>query len=220
MKKKRRQSKPEIENSDATVSTDAERTRLLEEQESGSAQSQAYPDEAEMLEGTEAALDVDALDLSETAGAGRERGLAEEYLEHLQRLQAEFANYRKRALKEIRESCDAGKAELTCKMLPVLDDFERALANLKPDCSGDEALKGVTLIYEKLRSILEAEGLESLRCEGEIFDPHVHEAVVVTRVEDGKEGEILQDFQKGYVFKGKLIRPSKVQVAQVEKHDD
>jgi molecular chaperone GrpE len=195
--------------------SEADRARLLDEQEAGPASGIEPAPGAELLEGT----GVTAAELEEARPKGKERDLAQEYLEHLQRLQAEFANYRKRALKEMRESCDSGKAELACKLLPVLDDFERALESLEPDAGSREVLKGVRLIYEKLRSILQSEGLEHLQCMGQQFDPNVHEAVVVTRVKEGDDGRILRDFEKGYVFKGKLIRPSKVEVAQVEDED-
>jgi molecular chaperone GrpE len=199
---------------DRSPASEADRARLLDEQEAGSATG-VEPVAAELLEGT----GVTDAETEEARPAGKERGLAQEYLEHLRRLQAEFANYRKRALKEMRESCDSGKAELVCKLLPVLDDFERALENIKTDAGNQEALKGVRLIYEKMRSVLQAEGLEHLQCAGQQFDPHVHEAVVVTRLGQGKDGRILRDFEKGYAFKGKLIRPSKVEVAQVEEDD-
>ncbi len=193
--------------------SEANKARLLDEQEAGSVAS--IEAAAELLEGT----GVTETETGEARPVGKERAQAQEYLDHLQRLQAEFANYRKRTLKELRESCDSGKAELACKLLPVLDDFERALESIRPDTGNQEALKGVRLIYEKLRSVLQAEGLEHLTCAGQQFDPNVHEAVVVTRVDDGKDGRILRDFEKGYAFKGKLIRPSKVEVAQVEEDD-
>ena len=200
---------------DAPSTSEADKARLLDEQEAGSAADAGAPPEAELLEGT----GVTQVEVEEVRPEGRERGLANEYLEHLQRLQAEFANYRKRTSKEMRESCDSGKAELVCKLLPVVDDFERALESLTPDACNQESLKGVRLIYEKLRSVLQAEGLEHLECAGQQFDPNVHEAVVVTRVKEGQDGRVLRDFEKGYAFKGKLIRPSKVEVAQVEEDD-
>jgi len=203
---------------DLAPASEADKLRLLDEQEAGSATGVEHAGN-ELLEGTGVTEAETAPEETKAKPAGKERGLAEEYLEHLQRLQAEFANYRKRALKEMRESCDSGKAELVCKLLPVLDDFERALESLKPGAGNQEALKGVRLIYEKLRSVLQAEGLEHLECEGRQFDPNVHEAVVVTRVEEGEDGRILKDFQKGYSFKGKLIRPSKVEVAKVKEED-
>ncbi len=198
--------------------SESDKVRLLDEQEAGPGAG-AEQAATELLEGTGVTEAETRAGAAEARPAAKERGLAEEYLEHLQRLQAEFANYRKRALKEMRESCDSGKAELACKLLPVLDDFERALESLEPDAGSQEALKGVRMIYEKLRSVLQAEGLEHLQCAGQQFDPNVHEAVVVTRVDGGEDGRVLRDFQKGYAFKGKLIRPSKVEVAKVEEED-
>ncbi len=221
MKKKRpdahRDTRRSVENEELVVSSDTERSRLLDEQEAGSVriEGRGPGDTADVLEDT-GILESDAGESAGTTVEDKETGLAQEYLEHLQRLQAEFDNYRKRALKEIRESCDSGKAELICRLLPVVDDLERALANLKPGCSSEEAVKGVKLIYEKLKSALHAEGLEGIECRGQNFDPNVHEAVLVTRVEDGRDGEVLRDLQKGYTFKGRLIRPSKVEVAQVD----
>jgi molecular chaperone GrpE len=145
-----------------------------------------------------------------------ERNLAQEYLDHLQRLQAEFANYRKRAQREIFEAYDYAKAELICKLLPVMDDLERAIENLDSNCNNEETLKGVRLIYGKLKSALEAEGLEAIECKGKRFDPNFHEAVVVTKVREGADSEIIKDFQKGYTFKGRLVRPSKVEVKQIQ----
>ena len=199
---------------DRSPASEADKARFLDEQEAGSVAG-IEPAAAELLEGT----GVTEAETGEARPGGKERAQAQEYLDHLQRLQAEFANYRKRTLKELRESCDSGKAELACKLLPVLDDFERALESIKPAAGNQEALKGVRLIYEKMRSVLQAEGLEHLQCAGQQFDPNVHEAVVVTRVDEGKDGKILRDFEKGYAFKGKLIRPSKVEVAQVEEDD-
>ncbi|MFH0777749.1 MAG: nucleotide exchange factor GrpE [Candidatus Eisenbacteria bacterium] len=144
-----------------------------------------------------------------------EKNLVQEYLDHLQRVQAEFANYRKRVQRELSESYDYGKTELICRLLPVVDDLERALENLGPGCDDDEALKGVKLIYDKLRSTLQGEGLEQIECKGEMFDPNLHEAVMVTRSDEGCDGEIVRDLSKGYRFKGKVIRPSRVEVRQI-----
>ena len=146
----------------------------------------------------------------------QERNLAQEYLEHLQRLQAEFSNYRKRSQKEVSEAYDYAKAELICKLLPVVDDLERAMESLDSNCDNKEALKGVKLIYGKLKSALEAEGLEAIVCRGKEFDPNYHEAVVVSKAGDGVDGQVIRDFQKGYTFKGRLVRPSKVEVRQVQ----
>ncbi|MCX5801764.1 MAG: nucleotide exchange factor GrpE [Candidatus Eisenbacteria bacterium] len=149
-----------------------------------------------------------------------ERNLAQEYLDHLQRLQAEFANYRKRTQRELVEAYDYAKAELICKLLPVMDDLERAIESLDSNSDSEEVLRGVRLIYGKLKSTLQVEGLEAIVCKGQSFDPNFHEAVVVTKVKEGADGEIVKDFQKGYTFKGKLVRPSKVEVTQIQSDQD
>ncbi len=141
---------------------------------------------------------------------------AREYLERLQRVQAEFANYKKRVQREMLESYDYAKGELICRLLPVMDDLERAIESLAPGCENDEAAKGVKLIYEKLKNTLQAEGVEPIECKGRAFDPNLHEAVMVTKVEEGEDSTVVKDFQKGYTYKGKLIRPSKVEVTQVQ----
>ena len=164
----------------------------------------------------ESSLEDQMVDAVSEAVAEEEENLAQEYLDHLQRLQAEFANYRKRAQKELIEAYDHAKAELICKLLPVIDDLERAVESLDSSCNSEEALKGVKLIYAKLKFALQAEGLEAIQCRGKRFDPNLHEAVVVTKVKEGADNEIIKDFQKGYTFKGKLVRPSKVEVAQIE----
>lgn len=164
----------------------------------------------------ETSLEDQMVDAVSEAVAEEEENLAQEYLDHLQRLQAEFANYRKRAQKELIEAYDYAKAELMCKLLPVIDDLERAVESLDSSCNSEEALKGVKLIYAKLKFALQAEGLEAIQCRGKRFDPNLHEAVVVTQVNEGADNEIIKDFQKGYTFKGKLVRPSKVEVAQIE----
>ncbi|UCF79537.1 MAG: nucleotide exchange factor GrpE [Candidatus Eiseniibacteriota bacterium] len=148
-----------------------------------------------------------------------EEDLAQEYLEQLQRVQAEFANYRKRVQREMLEAYDYAKAELVCRFLPVMDDLERAIESLAPNCENDNAAKGVRLIYDKLKSTLQAEGVEPIECKGMRFDPNFHEAVMVTKVEEGEDSTVVKDIQKGYTYKGKLIRPSKVEVTQLDTTD-
>jgi molecular chaperone GrpE len=166
----------------------------------------------------DALQDASTATLEQDTAARGLKGEAREYLEQLQRVQAEFANYKKRVQREMLESYDYAKGELICRLLPVMDDMERAIESLAPNCENDEAAKGVKLIYEKLKSTLEAEGVEPIECKGRAFDPNVHEAVMVTKVDEGEDSTVVKDFQKGYTYKGKLIRPSKVEVTQL--HND
>ncbi|MBD3288056.1 nucleotide exchange factor GrpE, partial [candidate division KSB1 bacterium] len=127
---------------------------------------------------------------------------------------AEFENYKRRVRKEREELSDFVKRELIEKLLPVLDDFERMLDNAHKI---DEAqLSGNKLIYTKLYSILRTEGLEPIESVGEEFDPEWHEAVVIEKGEDGEDNTVIEEWQKGYLFKSKLLRPAKVKVFKKE----
>jgi len=147
------------------------------------------------------------------------RAQAEEYREHLQRLQAEFDNYRKRTLKEQSRMLELASEPVVRRLLEVLDDFELALlhADLQDDVpEGEQAelqrfLKGVELVFAKLSDALRAEGLERIDSEGKPFDPELHEALMQTG--DG-EGDLVvaEVFRPGYTLKGHVLRPAGVRV--------
>lgn len=136
---------------------------------------------------------------------------AEDYLSMVQRLQAEFENYKKRAERERIEYMEQANSQLILKLLSVLDNFERGLASEKSD--SDSFRKGVDMIFSQLKSILEAEGLSVIEAEGEEFDPYYHEAVL-TEVGDYDDDIVIEEFEKGYMFKSKVLRPSKVKVGK------
>lgn len=135
---------------------------------------------------------------------------AEEYLSMLQRIQAEFENYKKRAEKERREYTEQANATLILKLLSVLDNFERALAVESEDNSFK---KGIEMIFCQLTTILEAEGLSAITAAGAAFDPHYHEAVLAVEG-DYDEDTVVEEFEKGYLFRKKVLRPSKVKVGK------
>lgn len=147
------------------------------------------------------------------------RAQAEEYREHLQRLQAEFDNYRKRTLKEQSRMLELASEPVVRRLLEVLDDFELALlhADLQAGVpEGEQAelqrfLKGVELVFAKLSDALRAEGLERIDSEGKPFDPELHEALMQTG--DG-EGDLVvaEVFRPGYTLKGHVLRPAGVRV--------
>jgi len=142
-----------------------------------------------------------------------EQKKAEEYLANWQRAQADFINYKRRTEKEKEELGELIRSVMVLKLLPVLDDFERAIA-VEPDKSLDPKwVEGVKIIERKLRSILESEGLSPIVCTGEQFDPYLHEAV---RQVCGEDGKVLGEAQKGYKFNDKVLRPSKVVVGNGE----
>jgi molecular chaperone GrpE len=138
---------------------------------------------------------------------------AAEYLEHLQRLKAEFDNYRKRVLREQTRAVEFATEPLVVRLLEVLDEFELALvaAEQKPDFH--KFLRGVEMVYAKLADILKAEGLERIDAEGKSFDPSLHEALFQV---DGGEGEphVSDVLRTGYTLKGRVVRPAGVKVAR------
>lgn len=137
--------------------------------------------------------------------------LLEEHSDRIKRLQADFDNFRRRTRQEKEELSSLVAQNLIKELLPLLDNFERAVG---VECSQDsEAYKvGIEMVYRQLTGILEKNGLEPIAALGANFDPQFHEAVM--RVEDDTqpEGTIVDELQKGYRVKGKVIRPSMVKV--------
>jgi molecular chaperone GrpE len=139
---------------------------------------------------------------------------AEANLAGWQRAQADFINYKRRSEQEKADIGQYAKGELMLKLLPVLDDLERALAAIPPRQAKLGWVEGVPLIERKLRATLEAEGLEPIKALGEPFDPRFHEAVMQGK---GKEGIVVEEIQKGYKLQDRVIRPSRVVVGSGEE---
>jgi molecular chaperone GrpE len=136
---------------------------------------------------------------------------AEEYLGHLQRLQAEFDNYRKRVLKEQTRAVELAAEPVIRRLLEVVDDFELALmaANDKPDF--DRFLHGVELVFAKFLDALKAEGLARIEADGKPFDPERHEALMQSGDGDG-EPMVADVLRPGYTLRGRVLRPAGVRV--------
>jgi molecular chaperone GrpE len=166
----------------------------------------------EEAEATQAPGEADAageLDLlkAERDGYKVER---DELKDLLLRRQAEFDNFRKRSEKERSEYFQYAGMELVRELLPVLDDFERAL---KTECKSAEYSKGNEMIYGRTLESLKKAGLEPIETAGAQFDPYLHQAIERVETKDAEDGTVLGEFQRGYNFKGKLLRPSMVKVA-------
>jgi len=140
-----------------------------------------------------------------------EKAKADKYLANWQRAQADYINFKKRSEQEKEEVKQFGNAMLIVSLLPVLDDLERALASVSAKMAGLTWVDGVRLIYHKLRTILEAQGLSEIKAVGQPFDPKLHEAVLRA---PGEEGIIIEELQKGYKLKERVVRPSMVVVGQ------
>ncbi|NOX36924.1 MAG: nucleotide exchange factor GrpE [Calditrichaeota bacterium] len=131
------------------------------------------------------------------------------------RLLAEFQNYRRRVEREQLELADYIKGEIFKKLLPVLDDFKIMMEKAVAGENEKSVLEGARIIYEKLKGILEKEGLEKIESLGEKFDPEIHEALMTRPTEQKEDHErVVEVYQEGYRLKEKLLRPSKVIVGK------
>jgi molecular chaperone GrpE len=139
---------------------------------------------------------------------------AAEYLEGWQRAQAEFSNYKKRQEAERAGMIARANAALLYKLLPVVDDFERALATQPASLSQLTWCEGIFLIKHKLNAILESEGVKPIKTEGQVFDPCYHEAVTYEEVAGYEEGQIIGEVQRGYILGERVLRPALVRVAK------
>lgn len=138
---------------------------------------------------------------------------AQEYLEGWQRSRAEFANYKKRIMKEREEMYDRAKGDVIKNYLDISDDLGRALQDRPESGEGAAWAEGIELIYKKLQLKLEREGIEPMEAEGEMFDPNRHEAVFKEEHEDYESGQIIEVLQEGYVLGDRILRPALVRVA-------
>ena len=140
----------------------------------------------------------------------------DDYYDRLLRKTAEFDNYRKRVERDRQSMADAVTTDVVRDLLPLVDDLERAL---KADTGADGAeayRKGVELIHRQLLDILRKRGVQAIEALGADFDPHFHQAIAHEPVEGRREGEVIEEFGRGYTLNDKLIRPSIVKVAKGE----
>lgn len=136
---------------------------------------------------------------------------AAENLDGWQRAQAEFVNYKNRIQRDREADYAAMKGDIFKKVLPVLDDLERALAN-RPD--GDAWAEGMMLIARKFQNVLEAEGVKRIEAAGQPFDPTLHEAISSEPSQEVESGHVIEVVQNGYMLGERIIRPAMVRVAQ------
>jgi molecular chaperone GrpE len=128
----------------------------------------------------------------------------------MQRRQAEFDNFRRRSERERSEIFEFASMDAVKALLPILDDFERSL---KVETADKEYAKGIELIYTRFSEALKKLGLEPMENENNLFNPHIHHAVEMVDTKDHPDQTILDEYQRGYSFKGRLLRPAMVKVA-------
>lgn len=162
----------------------------------------------------------DALDVQETVEdtTPSEPTLEERYAElndKYLRIHAEFDNYRKRSNKEKLDIISTANAGVLKDLLPVIDDFERAMVNNKDNDNIDSVKEGFSLIFNKFKHLLESKGLKAMQSSGQAFDVEIHEAIANIPAQNKKEkGKVVDTVEKGYYLNDKVIRFAKVVVGQ------
>jgi molecular chaperone GrpE len=148
------------------------------------------------------------------AVSGDAKSAADDLQDRLLRVSAEFDNYRKRTEKERRETWDSASADVIRDFLPVLDDLERALAAPVDAATAESMRRGVALIHRQMLDLLKKRGVQPIEAIGQMFDPHVHEAVANEPAHGRPDGEITGELRRGYRQGDRLLRPSVVRVAK------
>ena len=175
--------------------------------------------DVEVVEGNDESYDGEALQVDEEE---RVESLIEDVeelvdqnavlLDSLKSLKADFDNYRKRMVKEQTRILETAEAGLVKKLLPVIDNLERALASAR-EAEVEALSEGVAKVLELMMDILAKDGLEVINPEGEPFDPEHHEAMMVVETDDCPEDTVIDVIQKGYRFGGVMLRPAMVRVS-------
>ena len=166
--------------------------------------------------GEGAAPNVIPINASDAGAASETEKLKAErdaLLDRLARLQAEFDNARKRAVREQQEFREYAAADVIKNFLPVLDSFERAL-KVGGDSNSNEFRSGIDLIYRQLQDAIQKTGVQPIVAVGQPFDPRIHEAVEMVDTNDVPDHHVLEELQRGYKYKERLLRPAMVKVAR------
>ena len=138
-----------------------------------------------------------------------------EYQEQVLRLRADFENTKKRLERDKQDAIKFANEKLLVEILAIVDNFDRAMASLSDGHDPEMVKKGLKIAQEELHQVLERHGVQVMKTLGEPFDPKFHEAVAVVETSDeAQDGKIVDEIQRGYLLNGRLIRPSRVRIAQ------
>ena len=193
--------------------------KIVDEIVDGTAPESIVEDEiSEPIDGEVEALDQATADQTalEDLQTELEEALAksEQYLDGWQRARAEFANYKKRVEREQAQIYQTTTGSIIKHYLDIIDDLDLALKNRPQDGDGATWASGIELIYRKLFTILENEGVTPMETEGEFFDPNLHEAITSEPNDDYESGQIIEVVKQGYLLGERVLRPAVVRVAQ------
>lgn len=138
---------------------------------------------------------------------------AEENHQRYLRAQADFDNFRRRTLKEKEDLAKYASLKLVTELVPILDNFERAIATNPNSGDTESFTKGVDMIFRQLQQVLEQEGLTAMNTVGEAFNPEFHQAIMQVESDEYEEGIVVEEVQKGYMLKDRVLRPAMVKVS-------
>jgi molecular chaperone GrpE len=144
---------------------------------------------------------------------GLEEEKSKDYLNRLKYLQADFENYRKRTEKQVQEAVQRSNEQLVACLIDIMDSLECAISAGETTENKEALLEGVKMVHRNLEKLLENEGLERLECVGKAFDPNMHEILAQIPTDEHQSGTVLEEARKGFMFKGKVLRPSVVKIA-------
>jgi molecular chaperone GrpE len=139
---------------------------------------------------------------------------AAEYKDQWLRAAADYKNFKRRTDQERADLIRGASAGLVLKLLPVLDDLERAMSSVTPEVANSSWYGGFKLIPQKLQTVLESEGVAPIQAVGQDFDPNFHEAVIYEAAGAGQENKVVAELQKGYTLRDRVLRPTMVKVGQ------
>lgn len=187
---------------------------MNEQQDSSMNENQAAEEaEAAAGSGSFTAEEADGAASGNEEELKRLQELADEHQARTLRVQADYDNFRRRTQKEKEELAQYATAKLVTELLPVLDNFERALATPSAGVDAEAFIKGVNMIFRQLEGVLKNEGLTAMEVVGQPFNPEYHQAIMQVESEEHEEGIVTEEVQKGYLLKDKVLRPAMVKVS-------
>lgn len=152
-------------------------------------------------------------DVAEDGELVKAKAEAEEHYQRYLRVQADFDNFRRRTTKEKEDVAKYASAKILSELLPVLDNFERAFAIEQGASEAESFAKGMHMIFRQLGQVLEQEGVQPMEAIGQPFNPSLHQAVMTVETDECEEGIVIEQLQKGYMLKDKVLRPAMVKVS-------
>ncbi|USB34430.1 nucleotide exchange factor GrpE [Paenibacillus sp. YPG26] len=169
--------------------------------------------QAEGVNSAEAGDAVENAGSSDSAELEQLRNEVQEHQQRFLRSQADFDNFRRRTQKEKEELAKYASSKLITELLPVIDNLDRALAAAQENAEAESFSKGVDMIFRQLEGILAAEGLSPMNAVGQPFNPEYHQAIMQVDSDEYEEGVVVEEVQKGYLLKDKVLRPAMVKVS-------